>query len=106
MQLAIDFSIYKNFLLASKSVTQIILVYTWLFFVNCVLPIVNYIFSAILNFALRALLFSVISESLGTIGLRVMALKGVSWFPKKSFSTSPSNFPLRMMFFTNLSSKD
>lgn len=56
----------------------------------------NYSFVATLSFALRALVFSCISCSAGMIGLLFSGANGLSRFPKKSFSGSPSKFPVFM----------
>ena len=65
----------------------------------------NYSFSAILNFALRALLFLFISSLLGVINFPAF-LNGTSKFPYISLSGSPSNNPFLMKRFTNLSSNE
>ena len=64
-----------------------------------------YNLSAILNFALRALLLFSISSSDGTINLPTF-LNGTEKRPYKSRSGSPSNMPFLTKRFTSRSSKE
>lgn len=64
-----------------------------------------YIFSAILNFALLALLFIFISSCVGIINFPIF-FNGTVKFPNISFSGSPSNIPFLIKRFTNLSSNE
>ena len=64
-----------------------------------------YNFSAILNFALLALLLVFISSCAGIINFPTF-LNGTLTFPNTSFSGSPSNIPLLIYRFTNLSSNE
>ncbi len=64
-----------------------------------------YNFSAILSFALLALLLTLISSSEGTISPFTF-FSGTSKFPNISRSGSPSNMPFLIKRFTNRSSKE
>ena len=66
----------------------------------------NQFLDATLSFALLDRGFFACSLSSGMMGLRVISLKGEDILPKKSFVSSPSVFPVFMMFFTIRSSNE
>ena len=84
---------------------EIVRLWVVVYFVSVLLPS-RYLFSAILNLALRERGLRVTSSLPATITLLLTSLKGVCTLPKKSCSALPSMFPVFMIFFTMRSSKE